>query len=159
MTWLVQLIAACVGSLGYALIFNVRRRDVLWATFGGFLSWSVFLIVKHVGGSDPICCFSAAFLLTVYAELMARVRRSPATVFLVAGAIPLFPGASLYRTVRAAVLGDWTSAVTIGKNTLFMAAAIAFGILTCTVVWRVVRLFLRKQGNHGIIEENQPFSS
>lgn len=135
---LIQLLAAGVGSFGYALIFHVRGRDVLWAAFGGLISWGTYLLTSLFTSSDVLRYFICAFFLTVYAEIMARVRRSPTTVFLVAGAIPLIPGASLYRAMSAAVSGAWKQAAAGGKTTLLLAAAIAGGILSCTALWQII---------------------
>ena len=39
---------------------------------------------------------------------MARLKKTPTTVFLVPAAIPMVPGASLYRSMSFAVSGQWT---------------------------------------------------
>jgi uncharacterized membrane protein YjjB (DUF3815 family) len=138
----IQLLAAGVGSFGYALFFNVRGRDILWASLGGLISWGIYLSSRLIVSSDPLCYFISAFLLTVYAEIMARLRKSPTTVFLVAGTIPLIPGAGLYRTMSAAIAGQFDTAIQDGKTTLLLAAAISSGILLCTVLWHIALRFL-----------------
>ena len=146
---LIQLLAAGIGSLGYALLFNVRGRDVPWATLGGLISWGTYLLSSIFSSSDMLRYFICAFFLTVYAEIMARLRKSPTTVFLVAGAIPLIPGAGLYRAMCAAVSGAWDQAVAGGKTTLLLAAAISGGILSCTALWHIVSRFsaFHRRGN------------
>ena len=37
---IIQLIAAGVGTLGFAMLYNVRGKKRIWATFGGFLGWA-----------------------------------------------------------------------------------------------------------------------
>lgn len=133
----IQLLAAGAGSLGFALLFNTRGAQLIWATLGGFLSWGVYLVVYALWPSDAVCYFLAAVVLTIYAEIMARLRRTPATVYLVAGTIPLIPGASLYRTMSSAVAGDGQAALRYGVTTLLLAAAIAAGILACMVIWNI----------------------
>ncbi len=139
---LIQLLAAGVGSFCYALYFNVRGRDVVWATLGGLISWGTYLLSFFLSPNDMLRYFISAFLLTVYAEIMARLRKSPTTVFLVAGAIPLIPGASLYRAMSAAVSGAWKLAIEGGKTTLLLAVAISGGILSCTAIWHVATRFV-----------------
>lgn len=133
----IQLLAAGAGSLGFALLFNTRGVQLVWATLGGFLSWGVYLAAYALWPSDPACYFLAAVVLTIYAEIMARLRKTPATVYLVAGTIPLIPGASLYRTMSSAVSGDAQAAFRYGVTTLLLAAAIAAGILACMVLWNI----------------------
>lgn len=133
----IQLLAAGAGSLGFSLLFNTRGAQLIWATLGGCLSWAVYLLTYALWPSDAVCYFLAAVVLTVYAEIMARLHKTPVTVYLVAGTIPLIPGASLYRTMSCAVAGDAQSALMHGVTTLLLAAAIAAGILACMVLWNI----------------------
>ena len=93
---LIQLAAAGIGSLGFALLFNLRGRRLFWASLGGVISWGVYLVVMAFWPHEAGSYLLAALLLTVYAEIMARIQKAPVTVYLVAGTIPLIPGASLY---------------------------------------------------------------
>lgn len=129
MNVILQLITAFTGSLGFALLFNVRGRKLLPAGLGGLLTWGICLLAGLVIASDAWCYFLASVLLTVYAEIMARVLKSPATVFLTGGFIPLIPGSSLYTTMSCAIRSDWTGFCRQGLHTLILALAIALGIL------------------------------
>ena len=37
----IQLMAALLGSLGFAALFNIRGKKLIFATIGGFLSWQL----------------------------------------------------------------------------------------------------------------------
>ena len=139
----VQLAAALAGSAGFALLFNARGEKLLWASLGGLLSWGVYLLVGLGYPSDPTRYFLAALVLTVYAEIMARLHKAPVTGFLVAGTIPLIPGGNLYRSMSAAVAGQWQAALHTGLATLLLAVAIAAGILACMVFWHIGTLACR----------------
>ena len=58
---------------------------------------------------------------------MARVHKTPTTIFLVTSAIPLIPGAGLYRTVSALMLRHTAEATVQGTYTLLFAASMASG--------------------------------
>lgn len=141
---LIQLAAAGLGSLGFALLFNLRGAKLTWASLGGVISWGAYLIVMAFWPNEAGSYLIAAFILTVYAEIMARIQRSPVTVYLVAGTIPLIPGASLYRTMSYAVSADWRTALSNGVHTLLLAAAISGGILACMVLWNIVETLVKK---------------
>ena len=90
--------------------------------------------------------FIASLALTLYAEIMARVKKSPATVFLVSASIPLIPGGSLYTTMQYAVSAQWAEFTSQGMNTLLLAGAIAGGMLcmmgilhVCHRLWLLLR--------------------
>lgn len=100
-----QLAAAFSGSMGFALLFQVRRGKLLLASLGGLLAWAVYLALGPVISSDVPRFFIASVVLTIYGEILARVVKCPATLFLVTAAVPLIPGGSLYHTMRYFVEG------------------------------------------------------
>lgn len=100
MNEIIQLIAAGLGSLGFAILFNIRGEKLFFASLGGFFAWAVYLIAAHYTDNPYICGFMASVMLTLYAECMARIHKTPVTVFLVSAAIPLIPGAALYRSMN-----------------------------------------------------------
>ena len=50
--------------------------------------------------------FIVALILSVYAEIMARVTKAPATPILACSIIPLVPGGKLYYTTYYFVMGE-----------------------------------------------------
>ena len=63
-----------------------------------------------------------------YAEMLAHLRKCPATVFVVPAIIPLVPGSFLYYAMSNAVHGELELARQYGHQTLVCALAIAAGI-------------------------------
>lgn len=131
---IIQLISAFTGSIGFAMLFNVRGKDVIIGALGGLLAWGVVLLAGIWFESSATCFFVASLVLAVYSEIMARVRKEPALIFIFTAAIPLFPGGALYETMSYAVSKDLMSFLSRGRETLLMALAIAVGILCVTVV-------------------------
>ncbi|MEA4824497.1 MAG: threonine/serine exporter family protein [Clostridiaceae bacterium] len=141
MTACIQLLTAFLGSLGFALLFNIRGNKLLPASLGGLLSWGVYLLAGLFTVSDPLRYLVAAIAFTLYAEILARVLKTPATLFLVSSAIPLIPGGSLYRTMEYAMQGDGASFGAWGLATLLLAASIAAGILLAMAVFNMATHF------------------
>ena len=104
---IIQLIVSFTGSLGFAALFNIHGKKLWFAALGGCLSWAVYLAVEFVTPSPYICGFWSTVAITLYAECMARVHKTPVTVFLVSATIPLIPGASLYRTMNWMMMRNW----------------------------------------------------
>ena len=138
MEYAIQLVSAFLGSLGVSLLFNIRKEKLLAAGFGGLLSWGVYLFLENWFSGDVIRYFIASMVLTLYAEIMARVKKAPATVFLVSAAIPLIPGGSLYATMHYAVEKQWSTFTSQGIYTLLLAASIACGILGMTTIFQIM---------------------
>lgn len=124
----VQLLAACIGSFGFALVFGLHRRYLLPAAFGGVLSWGIFLAAKAWIGTEFLPCLIASALAVLYSEAMARLLKTPATLFVIPSVLPLVPGGSLYYAMSSAVRGELLAARAYGTTTLLYALAIAAGI-------------------------------
>ena len=73
----IQIIAAFFGSLGFALLFNLRGQWLFFTALGGGLSWCVYLISGSFISHYERQYFAAAFFLGIYSELMARKTKSP----------------------------------------------------------------------------------
>ena len=129
---LLQVLAAAAGTLGFAILFNSRPRRLFIGGLGGGLTWLVYLILARFVGQDFLCVAAAAAFGAVYAEIMARVCKAPATVFTILSEIALIPGGSLYITMHHLVGGRQTQALQYGMHTLTVAVAIALGIVFVT---------------------------
>ena len=131
---LIQLVTAFLGSLGFALLFHVRRERLLPASLGGLLAWGVYLLMGMATDQDVVRYFVASVALTVYAETLARVIKAPATLFIVTASIPLIPGGSLYRTMQNFM------------TTVLLAVAIAVGMLFPTAIFQLLRRIRPSEG-------------
>jgi len=142
---LIQLCSAFFGSLGFALLFNIRGRHLFPAALGGLLSWSIYLWGISVGLEEVGAYVAASVVLTLYSEWMAHRMKCPATVYLVSATIPLVPGKMLYTTMQWGVQQEWTRFMSGVTQTLMLALAIAGGILvamTLLSVYRQLRVHL-----------------
>mgnify|MGYP000746676758 FL=1 len=139
MNYVLQLAAAFSGSMGFALLFQVRRGKLLLASLGGLLAWAVYLALGPVMPQDVPRFFVASVVLTIYAEILARVVKCPATLFLVTAAVPLIPGGSLYNTMRYFVQGDFAASSSQGLSTILLALAIAAGMIVPMSMFQLVR--------------------
>lgn len=138
----IQLLAAFFGGLGVGLLFGMRPRHLLPAALGGVLAWGVYLGMDALTDIEFLACLVAAAVAVLYAEVMARLRKTPATLFVIPGIVPLVPGSSLYNTMSYAVRGEVEAARNYGTRTLLCALAIAAGI---SFVMALRELRARKQ--------------
>lgn len=144
MTYALQILTAFLGSLGFSVLFNLRRSKLWIAALGGALAWVVYLALGTVLIGDAVRYFFAASFVTVYAEVFARVKKTPTTSFLVSGIIPLVPGSALYNTMKFALNSDWDAFGKAAIYTLQLAMAIAAGITVVTSVICMVTAVLQR---------------
>ena len=146
---ILQIIAAFTGSLGFCVVFHVRRKRTFFAALGGGLCWAVYILMGFWVQSDVPRYFVASLVVTVYAEVLARILKSPATLFLVIGTLPMIPGGGLYRTMQNFILGDYAASSREGLMTVMLAVAIAAGMLLPSSVFHVVQKICQRKCSAG----------
>ncbi len=135
---IIQILTGFIGSLGFGVLFNVRGKRLLMASIGGFISWTLFLVLNTFIKNEPINYFFVALIMSLYSEVMARRLKSPTTCFITISLIPLIPGGSLYYTMAYAFQSDMENFLSKGVSTLSLAAALALGIIVSTTVTKVL---------------------
>lgn len=119
--WYVQLAAAFVGTLGFSVLFGAPRRYYLACGFVGMLGWAIYLFTDSI--------LLASLILAIVSHLFAVIQRSPVTVFLICGIIPLVPGGGLFWTLYYMLSNQLRSAFDAGVDSLKVTIAIAGGII------------------------------
>ncbi len=147
MSAFIQILAGCLGTMGFSVLFNVRGRKLVFATLGGLISWAVFLALEPVFNSEALRYFVSAVAITVYAEILARLERTPTTMFLVPAIIPLVPGGALYYTMNYALNKQWFQFAHQAFYTLQLALSLAVGIIAVTTVVRLLTAFMHRSKN------------
>lgn len=138
MTEFIQIITATVGSLGFGILFNVRKWRLMAVAVGGGVAWLLYLFFDALTGSLGVSYFLVSLLVSLYAEAMARVFKSPALVFISPSLIPLVPGASLYYTMSHALSRKPELFLGSALTTVTAAAALAIGIIVGTIVSKLI---------------------
>ena len=114
-TIVIQLITGALGSVGFGILFHMKKKYLPLAAAGGFISWMVFLLGKGLWGNVFLPSLLAGFIVDVYAEILARICKETSTSFFVTSVIPLIPGSTLYYCMNSIVerehgtgTGIWT---------------------------------------------------
>ena len=129
----VQLIAASLGSVGFALILKVNKKLLVYAALGGFITWGIYLLVYKYFPSLFIANFLASIFVGLYAEIMARAKKIPTTVFLTSASIPLIPGGRLYYSMAGLVFSDGVMFAENAKATLLIVLGIVVGLVVTAI--------------------------
>ncbi len=130
--------AACAA---FCFVFQLRQwRHILCASLSGAVGWRVYLLLAE--SSSVVRGLLATIVVALLSELFARIFKTPATVFLLIGIIPLVPGGGIYYTLEALIGGDMGLFVQKGLETVAFAGAIAVG---CSLVASTARIVSRKR--------------
>lgn len=131
---IIGILTGLLGSVGFSLLFNLRRKYLPFAALGGAVCWGTYLLAEYLGSGIFLASFTAAFVSELFAEILARIVKAPVTIFRIATLIPLVPGSSLYNTMYSIVTGNLSEAERYGSSTLFCVLGIASGICAVTAL-------------------------
>ena len=137
-TQILEIFTGFIGSVGFAILFNLRGIKLAFGAMGGLFSWAAFIGFNTFIKSQAVCYFLVAVVIATYAEVLARVLKTPTTTFLMTSLIPLIPGGSLYYTMVYAFGGNTQGFATKAIYTLQLASALALGIITVTAVAKII---------------------
>lgn len=124
----VQLVAAALGTLGFCLIFNLRKKYIAVSTVGGFLCWGIFLLLQGHGLSIFVSTLITAVLVGMYGELFAYLLKVPTTILFTLACVPLIPGKNLYYSVLAIISSNWADFTSNIVLLILYAVGIALGL-------------------------------
>lgn len=152
--WILPCCWAFLACIGFCLIFNIHGPGILICGGGGALGWLVYLLSAFMTDGPVLRCLIAAIAVTLYSELMARVRKCPVTSYLLIALLPFVPGSGIYAAMRHCVQGDITAFLSDLQHTFGIAGALAVGVLVGSsltrlilpIVWFLVRRCRQRAG-------------
>ena len=141
---LLQVLMGLAGSFGFSVLFNVRGTKLIFASLGGAFSWGLYLLAEPVFPSEMFRYFLSSAFVAIYAEILARILKTPATTFLIPSIIPHVPGGALYYTMRYALNRQWAACLSHAVYTISLALGLALGIIAVLSVLGVINVVLTK---------------
>ena len=133
-----QLIAAFLGTLGFALVFKMKGSYLLFVSFGGFCTYGIFVIITFLGYSNFSAALISSMFVALLSEILARTLKAPTVIFLTTISISIVPGSSLYYSMRYLLLQDMANFAEAFKSTCSIAAGIVCGIVIISVVMKIL---------------------
>ena len=133
---LINLAVSFIATVGFCIVFNIPKKQMLFCGLLGVVSWGAYILLKDPIGSVA-ATFAAAFLITLLSRMFAVIRKCPVTILLIPGVIPLAPGSAMYHTAYYFVTNDMSKAGEYCFLTLKLAFAIVLGILVVIAVPKI----------------------
>lgn len=129
---------AAAATAAFAYLFGLRRADIVLASLGGALAWAVSMAARGLGLPDSGALFAASCAIGLWGEVSGGIRRRPATVYTVAGLIPLVPGGGMYHTMLEAIAGNSLASMETGAATMTAAFSLAAGLAVADAASRLL---------------------
>lgn len=142
---LLTALYAFICTIGFAILFNIPKKNIIQSGIGGALGWIVYVQAQTILDSVVFSAFVGAFVVGIVGEVFARIYKEPGTIFVVPGIIPLVPGYGLYYAMLKSVENDYQAALQSGLETFLVAIAIASAIISSTSIGRIIKTCLKKR--------------
>ena len=143
---MIQLITGAIGSVGFGILFHIKKKYLPLAAVGGFLSWLVFLLGKEFWGNVFLPTLMAGFVTDVYAEILARICKETSTSFFCYFRNPSDSREVLFIIcMNSIVEGNTVRALEYGRDTFLFAFGIAAGMSIAWSICYFLRTVRKKQ--------------
>ncbi|WP_035290865.1 threonine/serine exporter family protein [Clostridium sp. KNHs214] len=147
---LINCFYAFMGSLGFCVLFNIRGKNLFFASLGGGIGWFVYLMFSNFGYSSTLSLFIASLSISIYSEIFARLMKTPVTTYIISAMLPLVPGSGMYYTMLESVKGNADASLSLGLKTLIDAGSIAVAIVLISSLSKFLILYKFKNVNKKI---------
>ncbi len=126
--YLLQALFAFIATVGFCILFKIPTKQYPVCGLNGVLSWIIYYAL-----SGPMGIFIATFFATsaiaLTSRILAVIRKTPATILLIPGIIPLVPGSYIYHTAYNFFMGNGELFSKYGFGTVKLAFSIVLGIV------------------------------
>lgn len=126
---IIQFVISMLATISFAVLFTAPKKEVLWCGLTGGFGWIIYFLCTQNDVHLVLASGVATFGLTILSRCLAVIRKTPVTVYLLAGIFPLVPGAGIYYTAYYLFIGNTDLSGYKGLETLEIAGAIVFGII------------------------------
>ncbi|SHH13919.1 threonine/serine exporter family protein [Tepidibacter thalassicus] len=134
-----HFIYSFMATIGFSIIFNVPKKSLFYASITGSIGWTLYIYMSNITSSAPLSNFISATVIGILGEIFARIDKKPVTVFIIPGIVPLVPGYGMYLTMLNIINNNFYKAAKIGSDTIFVAGAIAMGIILVSSTAKVIK--------------------
>lgn len=135
---ILQTILSFFACMGFGILFNIRGKNLLFASLSGAISWFVYIVALNFNLSITASLLLSSVCFSVYSEIFARILKTPVTSLVICGLIPLVPGAGMYNTMYQIILGNLETALRLGLETIASAGTLALGILFVSTTTKII---------------------
>ena len=145
----VQILAAMLLALTFAVLLQQEKHTVLAVTLNGGVAWIVYGALADTAGISPVAATAvAAGLVGLFGQLLSRYRYASALPYVTAAIGPLLPGSATYFGLLGFAQGNLDAGFASLTKAAALALAIAIGV---NLGGEIARLFMKVPGA-GIVD-------
>ena len=129
-----KLILTAVSVTAFAIQDKMNKDTVLSSVLGGALTFTAEYALLRKTNNVFLIYFLSASVTCLYSEMMARIKKTPVTVIMLPGIIPLVPGSLIYRSMRGLLENNMEMCRENLIEVLLSAGGIASAAALCSAI-------------------------
>lgn len=151
---LLKIIAGTISTLGFAILFKLKPAHWAFAMIDGFVACVCLFAFSELGDGVFLPNAIAAFAAAIFAEIFARIAKTPSTVFVLPGCIALVPGGTLYYTMSSLLSDNNTAAFEFFLTTLTVGIGIGGGVIAASILIFFVSKIRNRFSKRSLVTKN-----
>jgi uncharacterized membrane protein YjjB (DUF3815 family) len=132
-----EILFCTLGSIFFAFGMKVPKNCILYVAVGSLITASCEIGLSSYYGELITCC-TAMICLVIFCEMIARIKKIPATIILMPSTIPLLPGSSIYYAMLYAITGVNEKFFEYTKSTVLTGLGISLGAVIGSVLIKII---------------------
>ena len=133
-----RIVGALICTFGLTLLYNLEWRSIPFALIGAAVACAIFEFYIYFNTNYFVGALLSAMAVAAYSDILSHIIKTPTTVLLIPGIVPMVPGGLLFKTMLAILDKKTEDASLSGSRALFIALGITVGILAATFVFRTL---------------------
>lgn len=135
---ILQILGSFLAVVAFCFLLGVPGKFIPYAGMIGALGWALFLVLRDASFSMGIATFFSGCLISLCGQILARLLKTPVTVFVIPGILPLVPGAGMYHIASSIISSDAAQTSFYVTETLTIAGMIAVSIIVVDSIFRLL---------------------
>lgn len=134
-----RVLGAFLAIYFFAYLLETPKKYAFRAGLTGAVGGLVYNLGIKADAGEVLASFLSALAVSLLAQLLARIFKTPVTLFLIAGILPTVPGTGMYYTVHYIIEGDSAMTAYYLTQTLEIAGVIALAIVIADTVFGLLK--------------------
>lgn len=139
-----HFLMSAIATGGFAIFINCPKLDVIISAVIGGLGWVAYRVISLSTNEVIFPYFVATMVIGALASVVSNRNRKPTIIYIIPGVIPLVPGYNMYYTMLYLVTQKYDLALKNFLDSIFIAFAIASGLLFTESLRKIVNTILAK---------------
>lgn len=132
------------GSFLAAILYHAEKKLLVFCGLSGLAGWVIYFSIYKLSQKVILATFIGAVGVALFSEILARIKKTPATIFLIAGILPIVPGVGAYNTIISFVNKRIDEAFSNALEVTACAGALAFGMILVSSSFKLLKSGMEK---------------